>query len=180
MKIYTRTGDDGSTSLAGGRRVPKFHVRIEALGSIDELNSWIGLLRGFKENETRKDFLVYIQDQLMRCSSVIAVEKKDLLDKITFPDSDCCSKIEKEIDKMDAGLPVCAGFIIPGGHYIVSYCQIARCVCRRAERDVLKINSGEKVPQIVVILLNRLSDYLFVLSRTISVAVDNQEDMWSV
>jgi cob(I)alamin adenosyltransferase len=180
MKIYTMTGDDGSTSLAGGKRVPKFHERVEAFGSVDELNSWIGLLRDFKENKGRRDILIYIQDQLMRCSVVLAAENINTININSLPYADCSVKIEAEIDKMDSLLPECKNFILPGGNIVVSNCQIARCVCRRAERAVIKLKYSEEVPEIIIKFLNRLSDYLFVLSRLISLELGNQDIIWKV
>jgi cob(I)alamin adenosyltransferase len=181
MKVYTRTGDDGSTSLAGGRRVPKFHPRIEAYGSVDELISWIGLLRDFRENGSRRDTLIYIQDQLMRCALSLATEeeKNEKAEKY-LPDKNCVSVIEGEIDRMEARLPSTRNFVLPGGNILVSYCHIARCVCRRAERSVLRLNNAEKIPPILYKFLNRLSDYLFILSRLISLELDNKEIIWSV
>jgi cob(I)alamin adenosyltransferase len=180
MKIYTRTGDDGNTSLTGGKRVPKHHLRIEAYGSVDELISWIGLLRDFMENDTRRNTLIYIQDQLMRCAATLADEKDNGKLKGYFPDPACISNIENEIDKMEANLPSMKNFILPGGHILVSYCNIARCVCRRAERSVLRLNNAESVPDIIYKFLNRLSDYLFVLSRQIGLELDIEEITWSI
>jgi cob(I)alamin adenosyltransferase len=180
MKIYTRTGDDGNTSLAGGRRVPKFHPRIEAYGSVDELISWIGLLRDFRENDSRRDMIIYIQDQLMRCTATLATEEDSAKADKFLPDKTCISVIEDEIDRMETKLPSIKNFILPGGHILVSYCQIARCVCRRAERAVLKLNNTEKIPDILYKFLNRLSDYLFVLSRLISLELDIKEINWPI
>lgn len=180
MKIYTRKGDDGNTSLAGGRRVPKFHLRVEAYGSVDELISWIGLLRDFRENDSRREVLIYIQDQLMRSAVILANEKDDLMVAEYLPGESCISVIENEIDKIEAKLPLMKNFIVPGGHIIISYCNITRCVCRRAERAVLRLNSTKEVPDIIYKFLNRLSDYLFVLSRMISLELDIEEITWSV
>ncbi len=178
MKIYSGTGDDGDTSLADGSRVPKYCDRIEALGSLDELNSWIGLLRDFRENSGRKDFLIYIQEQLMRCSSAVAYQKKNDLRSDILPDPDCYSRVENEIDRIDSHLPQTSGFILPGGHFVVSCCHIARCVCRRSERQIIKLKSSGEVPEIIVKFLNRLSDYLFVLCKVLSLELDIQEIKW--
>ena len=178
MKIYTRKGDDGSTSLSGGTRVPKFHPRIDACGSIDELISWIGHLADYNENEERKDFLIYVQDQLMRCAYIVASGNK-VEDKY-LPHKDSLQKLEDEIDRMESGLPAIKNFILPGGHLAVSGCHIARCVCRRAERSVAKLDSLEEVPGIIMKLLNRLADYLFVLSRQLSLELDIQCVKWTV
>jgi len=181
MKIYTRTGDDGSTSLAGGRRVPKFHPRVEAYGSVDELISWIGLLRDFNENYSRRGMLIYIQDQLMRCAATLATEETDSTITLKYlPEKVCIAVIENEIDTIETKLPPIMNFVLPGGHLLVSYCHIARCVCRRAERSVLRLNDTEKIPSVVYKFLNRLSDYLFVLSRLVSLELDNKEINWSV
>jgi cob(I)alamin adenosyltransferase len=180
MKIYTRTGDDGTTSLSGGRRVPKHHIRIEAYGTVDELVAWIGLLRDHKENHERKALLIYIQDQLMRCAAALACGSAGNRLKKFLPDLDSVSVLEKEIDKIEASLPSLDKLILPGGNTIVSYCHIARCVCRRAEREVAKLSETEKSPGIILKFLNRLSDYLFVLSRKISLELDIEEIKWSV
>jgi cob(I)alamin adenosyltransferase len=180
MRIYTRTGDDGNTSLTGGRRVPKVHLRIEAYGSVDELISWIGLLRDFRENDTRRGILIYIQGQLMGCAAILADEKDNGKLKGYFHDPACISTIENEIDKMEANLPAMKNFILPGGNMLVSYCNIARCVCRRAERAVLRLNNAEEVPDMICKFLNRLSDYLFILSRLIALELDIEEITWSI
>jgi cob(I)alamin adenosyltransferase len=180
MKIYTLTGDDGTTSLSGGRRVPKHSLRVEAYGSVDELISWIGLLRDHKENLARKELLIYIQGQLMRCAAALAWDRENDKSKKLLPDAGSISVLEKEIDKMEEKLPQLKNFILPGGSIIVSYCHIARCVCRRAERAVLRLNESEESPEIVNKFLNRLSDYLFVLARTICLELDNEEIKWTV
>ncbi|MCX6334624.1 MAG: cob(I)yrinic acid a,c-diamide adenosyltransferase [Bacteroidia bacterium] len=180
MKIYTRTGDDGTTSLSGGRRVPKFHPRVEAYGSVDELISWVGLLRGCPVNDSRKDILVYIQDQLMICAAALATDPEGDKEPILHVDPECDIKLEREIDKMEEILPPLNSFVLPGGNLYISYCHITRCVCRRAERSVSELNQTEKTPQIINKFLNRLSDYLFVLSRLISLELDNEEIKWPV
>jgi cob(I)alamin adenosyltransferase len=179
MKIYTRTGDDGTTSLPGGKRVPKYDLRIEACGSMDELMSWIGLLRDFRENDSRRELLIYIQNQLMRCMASLG-GKECNKPKDCFPDQNCILNIEKEIDRMEANLTPKKSFSLPGGHVLISYCNIARCVCRRAERDALRLNNSKRIPDIIYKFLNRLSDYLFILSRQISLELDIQEIDWSV
>jgi len=181
MKIYTLTGDDGSTSLAGGRRVPKSHPRVEAYGSVDELNSWIGLLRDFKGNESRREILIFIQDQLMRCASTLAADEPDASNNEScLPGDTCVEVLENEIDIIEAKLPPIRNFILPGGHVLVSYCHIARCVCRRAERAVLRLNITEETPPIINMFLNRLADYLFILSRKISSDLDIEEVKWLI
>jgi cob(I)alamin adenosyltransferase len=180
MKIYTLTGDDGTTSLSGGRRVPKHSVRVEAYGSVDELIAWIGLLRDHKENHNRKELLIYIQNQLMNCAAALASDSINPESKQILPHSDCVNVLEHAIDEMEKSLPQLKNFILPGGNILVSYCHIARCVCRRAERNVSALNKTEESPQIVNKFLNRLSDFLFVLSRKIALDLDIEEIKWSV
>jgi cob(I)alamin adenosyltransferase len=178
MKIYTLAGDDGTTSLSGGKRVPKHCLRIEAYGSVDELTAWIGLLRSHHENYNIKEFLIYIQDQLMASAAALACDKDNPVPKSVLPDADCLAKVEAEIERMEADLPHLRSFILPGGNIIVSHCHLARCVCRRAERSVLRLHATEYTPEIVHKFLNRLSDYLFVLSRKLSLELDNEDIKW--
>ncbi len=178
MKIYTRTGDDGTTFLSGGRRVPKFNSRIEAYGSIDELISWIGLLRSCTVNDSRKEILIFIQEQLMVCAAILSIDPETGKAPKLKPDPECVLRLENEIDRMENLLPSHGFFILPGGNIFVSYCDIARCVCRRTERSVLKVNQTEKIPALICKFLNRLSDYLFILSRILSLELDNEEVRW--
>ena len=181
MKIYTLTGDDGTTSLSGGRRVPKHAVRVEAYGSVDELIAWIGLIRTADTDPDRKQSCLYIQDQLMRCAAALAYDSTNKNSRLILPDEDCTLFLENEIDKMDEVLPALKNFILPGGsNIIVSYCHIARCVCRRAERAVFRLHASERPPEIVTKFLNRLSDFLFILSRKINLELGNEEVIWSV
>jgi cob(I)alamin adenosyltransferase len=180
MKIYTRTGDDGTTSLSNGSRVPKHYIRVEAYGTVDELISWIGMLRSCQENAKRQSFLVHIQDNLMTCAAMLSSSSEEGKGRKITPSNEWLSALESEIDEMEKSLPGLENFILPGGNQIVSYCHIARCVCRRAERMVLKLNETEKTPEIIYKYLNRLSDYLFVLSRLISLELDNEEIKWSL
>ena len=180
MKIYTLTGDDGTTSLSGGKRVPKQSVRVEAYGSVDELISWIGLLRDHNQNTKRKEILIYIQRQLMSCAAALSTDPENKKMKIVLPDLNCLSKIEQEIDGMEKALKPLGNFILPGGNILVSYCHITRCVCRRTERAVLRLNEVEESPEIVNKFLNRLSDYLFVLARTLTQETDSEEIIWSI
>jgi cob(I)alamin adenosyltransferase len=180
MKIYTLTGDDGTTSLSGGKRVPKHSARVEAYGSVDELITWVGLLRDQSGNVKRRELLFYIQDQLMRCAAALSNDGENSKIKRVLPDHDCVLFLEREIDLMEETLPALKNFILPGGNTIVSYCHITRCVCRRAERAVIRLNQTEETPVIVNKFLNRLSDFLFVLSRKISYELDIEENIWSV
>ena len=180
MKIYTLTGDDGFTSLTGGRRVPKQSVRIEAYGSVDEIISWVGMIRDHKENLKRSELLIYIQSQLMACASALAHDEENAKIRMILPEASCISVLESEIDKMEETLAPIKYFILPGGNLLVSYCHIARCVCRRAERAVFRLNNVEKSPEIIAKFLNRLSDYLFVLSRKLSKELDAEEVNWII
>ena len=167
MKIYTRTGDGGRTSLWGGSRVPKSHQKIEACGSIDELNSYIGLVGDQATDEERKGFLNEIQDRLFFMGSLFAAASPVVgAGKWTWLSEDI-EKLEMEIDRMSQALPELRYFILPGGHPYVSTCHIARCICRRAEREAIRLNELEPIEDVCLSYLNRLSDYLFVLSRKI-------------
>jgi cob(I)alamin adenosyltransferase len=178
MKIYTKTGDKGQTSLLGGTRVSKSHDRINAYGTTDELNSYIGLLSDQAVNLRRKEVLKEIQDRLFTIGSSLAADPDK--SKMKIPDLlDADIKIlENEIDKMNSELPELKEFILPGGHESVSFCHIARCVCRRAERLVVLLGEREFVADLVVIYLNRLSDYLFVLSRIMAKELNADEITW--
>jgi cob(I)alamin adenosyltransferase len=180
VKIYTHTGDDGTTSLSGGRRVPKHSLRVEAYGSVDELIAWISLIRAMDKNAGRSRFYLYIQDQLMRCASALAFDNSNARSRQILPDDNCTEVIEKAIDEMDENLPSLKHFILPSGDALVSHCHIARCVCRRAERAILRLNEVEEVHHLVTRLLNRLSDFLFILSRSISFELGNEEVIWPV
>lgn len=177
-KIYTKTGDKGETSLIGGTRVPKYHDRIEAYGTVDELISYIGLIRDQKIDEHTFSILIEVQDRLMTCASILATDCENC--KVKIPemyDSDI-ETLEKEIDEMEKDLPPLTSFILPGGHPTVSYCHIARNVCRRAERLSIKVQDQFKNSGKVIQYLNRLSDFLFVLSRKFSIDLYAKEIPW--
>ena len=178
MKIYTKTGDTGQTSLIGGTRVPKHHIRIESYGTVDELNSYIGLIRDQQISEIHKLILAEIQDRLFTIGSSLASDP--LKSKMKIPDlhDTDIHLLEKEIDRMSELLPEMRSFILPGGHTTVSYCHIARCVCRRAERNIIHLSESEFVADLVMQYLNRLSDYLFVLGRMIAQENNAQEIAW--
>lgn len=180
MKIYTRQGDDGHASLPGGRRVPKNHIRLEACGAIDELIAWTGLLRDCEETGSQKKQLLNIQSLLMACASAVAYETDSDRFKKYLPTDESVSALEKEIDKMEEDLKPLSSFILPGGHKVVSYCNITRCVCRKAERRVVTLNETEKIPEIVLKFINRLSDYYFMLLRYISSKLDIEDITWPV
>ncbi len=178
FKIYTKTGDKGQTSLIGGTRLPKHHIRIEAYGTVDELNSHIGLLRDVIEDKTTFDLLISIQDRLFTIGSHLAADPEK--NKMQLPpvfEEDVVA-LEKAIDKINEQVPEMKSFVLPGGHIHVSYCHIARCVCRRAERAVLRLADNEKVEEIHAKYLNRLSDYLFMLSRWITMDKKANEIPW--
>ncbi|HEY9117975.1 MAG TPA: cob(I)yrinic acid a,c-diamide adenosyltransferase [Roseivirga sp.] len=178
MKIYTKTGDSGTTSLLGGARVSKAHIRIEAYGTVDELNSYIGLLRDQEVNSSRRDFLKAIQDHLFTIGADLATEPgKDKVVKPDLFDSDITA-LEKAMDAMDEQLPALTSFVLPGGHQSVSFSHIARCVCRRAERICITLNELEPASNLVLKYLNRLSDYLFVLGRMMAQELNAEEVKW--
>jgi len=165
MKIYTKTGDDGKTSLIGGERVQKNHPRIEAYGTVDELNSFIGILRAQEIDTHSKDFLINIQNNLFTICSLLAADSEKTEKKLPQINQEDVSNLEKEIDVMNEKLPEIHSFVLPGGNQIVSYSHIARTVCRRAERTIIKLSEEMPVNNIIIKYLNRLSDFLFVLAR---------------
>jgi cob(I)alamin adenosyltransferase len=178
MKIYTKTGDNGTTSLIGGKRVPKNHERIEAYGTVDELIAVIGVVRDHIENKEFIDQLIQIQDQLMICAAILATDCDDCDAKIPKLSEEAIVWVETSIDVMESTLPILSSFILPGGHAAVSFCHVARTVCRRAERIVLSLSETATVPDIVSRYLNRLSDYFFVLSRKLTVEYRATEIPW--
>lgn len=178
MKIYTKTGDTGTTALFGGKRVSKADLRIETYGTVDELNAWMGLLRDQEVNQKRKDILVEIQDRLFTIGSMLATEPGNTKVKIPALNQEDSVRLEKEIDVMEAQLPPMRSFVLPGGHSAVSFCHIARTVCRRAERLVIALDTTEKVDPLVIQYLNRLSDYLFMLSRKMTAELKAEETPW--
>jgi len=178
MKIYTKTGDKGFTSLIGGTRVPKHHLRIESYGTVDELNSWIGLIRDQDITTHDKDLLKQIQDRLFTIGSSLAADPEK--SKMVIPDLHLADieLLEKEMDKMNEQLPELKHFILPGGSDSISYCHIARCVCRRAERIAVHLAEESTVDEKVIIYLNRLSDYLFTLARKLGNDSQIPENQW--
>jgi cob(I)alamin adenosyltransferase len=167
QKIYTKTGDKGTTSLIGGTKVPKSHLRIEAYGTVDELNSYIGLCRDLLTDEQSRAILLESQDRLFTIGSSLACDPiKE--PKMRIPDlkETDVTLLENEIDRMNEVVPEMKSFILPGGHPVISHLHIARCVCRRAERCCVRLElESLEVEQVILKYLNRLSDYLFVLSR---------------
>ncbi|MDO1501105.1 cob(I)yrinic acid a,c-diamide adenosyltransferase [Winogradskyella maritima] len=185
MKIYTKTGDKGTTALFGGTRVPKHHIRIESYGTIDELNSHIGLIRDQQIDPIYKSLLMDIQDRLFTVGAILATdpEKATLKNgkaRLNIPkisDADI-KKLEDAMDSMNAQLPEMTHFVLPGGHQTVSFCHIARCVCRRAERLASHLNSLEPFQPETLMYINRLSDFLFVLARKLSHDLQADEVKW--
>jgi cob(I)alamin adenosyltransferase len=178
MKIYTKTGDKGYTSLIGGTRVPKHHLRIESYGTVDELNSYIGLIGDQEILDHDKQILKEIQDRLFTIGSSLASDPEK--SKMIIPDlheSDI-ELLEKEMDAMNENLPELRHFILPGGNNAISFCHIARCVCRRAERLTVNLSAESIVEEKVNVYLNRLSDYLFVLARKIGNEQKIPENQW--
>lgn len=185
MKVYTKTGDNGTTALFGGTRVPKDHNRIESYGTVDELNSYIGLIRDQEMNQHYKNILIEIQDRLFTVGAILATPpEKEVkkngelrLQNLGIIESDI-ELLENEIDTMEEALPPMTHFVLPGGHPTVSHCHIARCICRRAERLAVHLDHNEPVAEIVIKYLNRLSDYLFVLARKLSYDLNAAEVKW--
>jgi cob(I)alamin adenosyltransferase len=178
MKIYTKSGDKGETSLYGGKRVSKSDIRIEAYGTVDEVNSYIGLLGDLEVNKNRKLLLKEIQDRLFTIGSTLAADPDKLkLKKPDLLESDI-ELLEKEIDRLQEQLPEMKSFILPGGHEHVSFCHLARTVCRRAERIVVLLAETDSVETSIIMYLNRLSDYLFVLSRKMAMELGAEEIPW--
>lgn len=178
MKIYTKTGDKGTTALFGGRRVSKADLRIETYGTVDELNSFLGLVRDQEVNLKRKDELIEIQDRLFTMGSILATEPGNTKVKTPLLSEDDVTFLEGKIDSMELVLPPMKSFVLPGGHVSVSHCHVARTVCRRAERICIALDSQEKVEPLIIKYLNRLSDYLFVLSRMVAHDLKAEETPW--
>ncbi|RIJ37001.1 cob(I)yrinic acid a,c-diamide adenosyltransferase [Pontibacter oryzae] len=178
MKIYTKTGDKGTTSLIGGTRVAKSHLRIEAYGTVDELNSYIGLVRDQEVNISRLDVLKEIQDRLFTIGALLATDPEK--SKMKTPDlhEEDIALLEQEIDNMTAEVPPLRAFVLPGGHQSVSFCHVARCVCRRAERLAISLQEFSEVEELVIKYLNRLSDYLFALCRKMTQELGAEEVVW--
>ncbi len=185
MKIYTKTGDNGTTALFGGTRVPKHHIRIDSYGTVDELNSHIGLIRDQNINQQYKNILISIQNKLFTVGAILATDPEKMILKngkerlnINKISNEDIKILEREMDTMNEALPPMTHFVLPGGHQTVSFCHIARCVCRRAERLASALNELEPFLPEALIYLNRLSDYLFVLARKLSHDLQADEVKW--
>jgi cob(I)alamin adenosyltransferase len=179
-KIYTRKGDKGETSLIGGSRVAKSDQRIEAYGTLDELNSFIGLIRDFSVDQEQKDTIGHIQSHVFIAESIYAADSEASLVSLPKLTENDIELLEHEIDRMNVHLPELKNFILPGGHPVVSYCHIARTVCRRAERILVRLDMKDTDHELVVKYINRLSDYLFVLARFVGRELGVAEQIWKV
>jgi cob(I)alamin adenosyltransferase len=185
MKIYTKTGDKGTTALFGGTRVPKHHLRIESYGTVDELNSYIGLIRDQSIDVTTINSLIKIQNELFTLGAMLATpSEKEVLkngkERLNIPKVNLTSIefLEQQIDIMNESLPPMTNFILPGGNQTVSFCHIARCVCRRTERLATALHESEPINESILKYLNRLSDYLFVLARKLTKDLSAKEIPW--
>ena len=185
MKIYTKTGDKGTTALFGGTRVPKHHIRIDSYGTVDELNSHLGLIRDQDIDQHYKDVLMDIQDKLFTVGAILATDPEKAIlksgkERLNIPkiSESHITRLEQEMDSMNEALPQMTHFVLPGGHQTVSFCHIARCVCRRAERLATALNDLEPFQPESLMYLNRLSDYLFVLARKLSYDLQAEEVKW--
>lgn len=185
MKIYTKTGDDGTTALFGGTRVAKHHIRINSYGTLDELNSWLGMLRDQGLEEHDSEFLLAIQQNLFTLGAILATDPekaklKSGKERLNIPliQQEDIKKLEIEMDQINESLPAMTHFILPGGHPTVSICHIARTVCRRAERMTTLLHENVPVDEIVLSYINRLSDYLFILARKLTSQLEVEEIKW--
>jgi cob(I)alamin adenosyltransferase len=177
-KIYTKTGDQGKTSLIGGTRVPKYDERIEAYGTVDELNAFTGLLRDQEIDDHSKTILLEIQNRLFDLESVLAHDRSKKVSGLPKIMEKDIEHLEQEIDKMNETLPPLTAFILPGGHPTISLCHVCRTVCRRAERLVLKAAENHPSDETGIKYLNRLSDYFFVLGRKFAKDLHIDETLW--
>lgn len=185
MKIYTKTGDKGTTALFGGTRVSKHHIRIESYGTVDELNAWLGLIRDQNIDAHSKEIITAIQDRLFTVGAVLATDPEKAIlkngkERLNIPkiSTEDIELLEHEMDSMEELLPPMTHFILPGGHSAVSYCHIARTVCRRAERMATQLFEKEPFDENVLSYINRLSDYLFVLARKLLKNLKAEEIKW--
>ena len=182
LKLYTKTGDDGTTGLLSGKRVLKNNIRIQTYGTLDELNVWIGMIRNFKTDQNTQKTLLIIQKEIMTIASQLADDtsprKSNLVDILDPIDEGNIKFLEKQIDLISNSTPELKNFIIPGGHKLISFIHVARCTCRKAERFIASLKEKEIVPKLIVAYINRLSDYLFALSRKLTYDLDVSEIKW--
>lgn len=177
-KIYTKTGDKGETSLLGGQRVPKWHDRIEAYGTLDEFNAFLGMLLDAVDDPQLKEFLFRIQDRVFTIESVFAAATPDDMTGLPEIHEEDIVALEKAIDQMNETLPPLSSFVLPGGHPLVSAAHVARTVCRRAERCMVKVSRQTEREEMGIKYINRLSDYLFVLARKLGQQAGAKENLW--
>ncbi len=179
-KIYTKTGDQGETSLIGGKRVPKYHERIEAYGTLDELNSFVGYLRDQLTDVHISEVLLKIQENLFTAESLLATDTNAKLSRpLPYLTNKDVLLLETEIDTMNLHLPVLNSFILPGGHPLVSLSHICRTICRRGERSIIRLASEMQVDAILIQYINRLSDYFFVLARELAYTQNIEDLPWN-
>jgi len=179
MKIYTKKGDQGETSLIGGSRVPKFNEKVEAYGTIDEVKSYLGLIRDLSEDDEVKNWILVIQERLFVAESRVASDSAESLKKMpNLEDSDVVY-LENLIDQMNEKLPNLTNFILPGGHILASHAHVARTICRRAERATLKAYPQNNADNLVIKYLNRLSDFLFILARKFAHELGHGDVIWN-
>lgn len=178
MKIYTKTGDKGQTSLIGGTRVAKHHIRIEAYGTVDELNSWMGVVRDSISGETTKQLIIDIQEKLFTIGSHLASDPEKSRMKLPEINDEHVAVMEAAMDAIEKTVPPMKNFVLPGGHLAVSHCHVARCVCRRAERCIIHLSETAEVNEVIIRYVNRLSDYLFMLSRKLTHELGAEEIPW--
>lgn len=178
MKIYTKTGDKGTTSLLTGKRVSKAHDRIESYGAVDELNSHVGVLNGYELSQTDKDFLIQIQNLLFTIGSNLADDSLDNKFNIPTIQEANITSLEQKMDELNESLPPLTSFVLPAAHLAVSQAHVCRCVCRRAERAVVRLTESVEVDEKLIKYLNRLSDYFFTLSRKLTVDFNATETPW--
>lgn len=178
MKIYTKTGDKGSTSLLGGTRVEKSDARIESYGTIDELNSFVGLVRDCTDHSLIREELLHVQHILFVIGSQLACEKEELRSKLPYFEETDITRLEKAMDRMNETLAPMKHFILPGGHPTISHCHVARAVCRRAERNIVALYRDLPKDILIIIYVNRLADYLFVLARYFGKLLNVEEIPW--
>ena len=178
MKVYTKTGDKGTTALVGGQRVKKYSDKIEAYGTVDELTSYLGLIRDSIPSGDIQDQIAVIQNNLMVLGGELAAQEGFDLSRIPTVETHFIVWLEQRIDEMEDELPPIKAFVLPGGHLIVSHCHVARTICRRAERKTVYVSEQETISPLITQYLNRLSDYLFVLSRKLSKDFNVTEILW--
>lgn len=179
MKIYTKTGDEGNTSLLGGKRLPKYHLRIEAYGTVDELNSFLGHLADQEVSQSHQSFIREIQETLFSIGSHLATEPENTQVKLPEVSTTLLGALEESIDHMEEGLSPLKNFILPGGHPANSLAHVCRSICRRAERRIAQLHHSAPVDPQILAIFNRLSDWLFVFSRFISAKTQTKEVEWN-